>query len=60
YLITNYKMETVFPGLFSAGDVRAKPIRQIIPAAGDGAIAAHQAHEYVHTIKASIAAGAAS
>lgn len=60
YLITNYKMETIVPGLFAAGDVRAKPFRQIITAASDGAIAAHQAHEYVHTLKASRAAGAAS
>ena len=60
YLITNYKMETVVPGLFAAGDVRAKPFRQIITASGDGAIAAHQAHEYVHTLKATLAAEAAS
>lgn len=55
YLITNYKMETVVPGMYAAGDVRAKPFRQIITASSDGAIAAHQAHEYVHTLKAKLA-----
>lgn len=47
YLITNYRMETAIPGLYAAGDVRAKPFRQLITAASDGAIAAHQANEYV-------------
>lgn len=47
YLITNYKMETAVSGIYAAGDVRAKPFRQLITAASDGAIAAHQAHEYV-------------
>ncbi len=51
YIITNYKMETLVPGMYAAGDVRAKPFRQIITAASDGAIAAHQMHEYVHNIK---------
>ena len=54
YLITNYKMETGVPGMFAAGDVRAKPFRQIITASSDGAIAAHQAHEYVNTLKAGV------
>lgn len=51
YLITNYRMETSVPGMYAAGDVRAKPFRQLITAASDGAIAAHQAHEYVTLIK---------
>ncbi|MGI5058830.1 thioredoxin-disulfide reductase [Treponema pectinovorum] len=51
YLITNYKMETEIPGLYVAGDVRAKPFRQLVTAASDGAIAAHMASEYVSTIK---------
>ncbi len=51
YLITNYKMETAVSGIYAAGDVRAKPFRQLITAASDGAIAAHQAHEYVTLIK---------
>ncbi len=51
YLITNYRMETSVLGMYAAGDVRAKPFRQLITAASDGAIAAHQAHEYVTMIK---------
>lgn len=51
YLITNEKMETAIPGLFAAGDVRSKPLRQIITAASDGAIAAVSAAEFVKTTK---------
>ena len=51
YLITNYKMETAVSGIYAAGDVRAKPFRHLITAASDGAIAAHQAHEYVTLLK---------
>ena len=51
YLITNYKMETAVSGIYAAGDVRAKPFRQLITAAADGAIAANQAHAYVTVLK---------
>ncbi|MCR5289015.1 MAG: thioredoxin-disulfide reductase [Treponema sp.] len=51
YIITNYRMETPIQGLYCAGDVRAKPFRQLITAAADGAIAAHQAQEYIHDLK---------
>ena len=47
YFITDEKMATVVPGLFIAGDVRSKPLRQIVTAASDGAIAGHSAAEYV-------------
>ena len=50
YIVTNEKMETVMPGVYCAGDVRAKPFRQIITAVSDGAIAAHEAAEYVKRI----------
>ena len=53
YIITNYRMETLVPGMYAAGDVRAKPFRQIVTATGDGATAAHSAHEYIQTLKAS-------
>ena len=58
YLITNYRMETLVPGMYAAGDVRAKPFRQLVTAASDGALAAHQAHEYVQTLKATLAGAA--
>lgn len=51
YFTTDEKMATVVPGLFIAGDVRSKPLRQIITAASDGAIAGHSAAEYVKTFK---------
>lgn len=47
YLITDEKMATGIPGLFAAGDVRAKPLRQLITAASDGAIAGISASEYI-------------
>ncbi len=47
YLIVNEKMETAIPGLYGAGDVCDKPLRQIVTATGDGAIAAQQAFHYI-------------
>ena len=47
YFITGENMETMIPGLYIAGDVRAKPLRQIVTAASDGAIAAFSAQEFV-------------
>lgn len=40
YVVSNERMETRTPGLFVAGDIRQKPLRQIITAASDGAVAA--------------------
>ncbi|ULQ59192.1 thioredoxin-disulfide reductase [Brucepastera parasyntrophica] len=47
YLITDENMQTSIPGLFAAGDLRAKPFRQLVTAAADGAIAARSAAEYI-------------
>jgi thioredoxin reductase (NADPH) len=46
-VVTNEKMETSVPGIFAAGDVRSSSIRQVIAAAGDGAVAAVGAEKYV-------------
>lgn len=46
-VITNDRMETSTPGLFCAGDVRQKPLRQIVTAAADGAIAATCASSFL-------------
>ncbi|MGI6327756.1 MAG: thioredoxin-disulfide reductase [Dethiobacteria bacterium] len=43
YIITSEEMETPVPGLFAAGDVRRKFLRQVITAAADGAVAAMMA-----------------
>ncbi len=44
---TDEKMATNIPGVFAAGDVREKQIRQIVTATSDGAIAAISAIEYI-------------
>ncbi len=43
YLITDDRMRTSVPGLYGAGDVRDKALRQVVTAANDGAVAAQQA-----------------
>jgi thioredoxin reductase (NADPH) len=40
-------METGVPGLYAVGDVRASPFRQLVVAAGEGAVAAHVAGQYI-------------
>lgn len=40
FIITNSQMETSLPGIFAVGDVRNTPLRQVITAVADGAIAA--------------------
>lgn len=52
YFVTDEKMCTAIPGLYIAGDVRSKPLRQIVTAASDGAIAGVSAAEYVKELKA--------
>ncbi|MGD1819213.1 MAG: thioredoxin-disulfide reductase [Pleomorphochaeta sp.] len=47
YVKTNGSMETSLKGFYAIGDVRDTPFRQVITAASDGAIAAHQASEYI-------------
>ena len=46
-VLTDELMATRTPGLFCAGDMRSKPLRQILTAAADGAIAAHAANAYL-------------
>lgn len=46
YLLTDERMETPLPGIFAAGDVRQKPLRQIVTAVSDGAVAAFHACKY--------------
>ena len=44
---TNEMMETNVPGVFAVGDVRAKYLRQVSTAIGDGAVAATAAERYI-------------
>lgn len=50
YVVTGPDMKTAIPGVFAAGDVRNTPLRQIVSAAGDGAIAAMQAYHYLENL----------
>ncbi|PYF05960.1 thioredoxin-disulfide reductase [Ureibacillus chungkukjangi] len=50
YIVTNDKMETSVKGIFAAGDVRDKMLRQIVTATGDGSIAAQTAQHYVEEL----------
>lgn len=47
WIITNNKMETSTEGIFAAGDILDKPLRQVVTAAGDGATSAMSAHSYI-------------
>jgi thioredoxin reductase (NADPH) len=51
YIVTDEHMKTSVPGVFAAGDVRAKMLRQIVTATGDGSIAAQEAYHYVESKK---------
>lgn len=51
YIITDDDMQTSIAGLFCAGDLRAKPFRQIVTAAADGAYAAHGAEKYIRALR---------
>ena len=42
YIVTDADMKTNIPGVFAAGDIRVKSLRQVVTAAADGAIAAVQ------------------
>lgn len=50
YIETNEQMETKVPGIFAAGDIREKTLRQIVTATGDGSIAAQNAQHYVEEL----------
>ncbi len=47
YIKTDENMHTNIPGVFAAGDIRVKSLRQVVTAAADGAIAAMQAEHYI-------------
>ncbi len=49
YILANEKMETAVPGIYGAGDVNQKQIRQVVTATADGAIAVQNALRYLET-----------
>jgi thioredoxin reductase (NADPH) len=51
YLKADATLATNLPGVFAAGDIVVKPLRQIVTAASDGAVAATSAEHYVTALK---------
>lgn len=49
YIITDELMRTGVAGIYAAGDIRNTPLRQVVTAVADGAIAADSAMQYVRT-----------
>ncbi|MGE4384716.1 MAG: thioredoxin-disulfide reductase [Endomicrobiaceae bacterium] len=49
YIITNDEMQTSIRGVFACGDIRKKLLRQVVTAAGDGAVAAVAAQHYIES-----------
>lgn len=47
YIIADESTKTNIDGVFAAGDVRTKDLRQIVTAVADGAVAVHHAEEYI-------------
>ena len=50
YIVADESTRTSLPGVFAAGDVRTKELRQVITAAADGASAAHHAEAYLASL----------
>ncbi len=47
---TDMRMQTSIPGLYAAGDVRNTPLRQVVTACADGAVAASEALAYIRSV----------
>lgn len=47
YVIADETTRTNIPGVFAVGDVRTKPMRQVVTAVADGAVASHFVEEYL-------------
>ena len=48
YVLADETTQTNLPGVFAVGDLRKKPLRQVVTAASDGAVAAHFIAEYLN------------
>lgn len=51
YIIADESTRTNLPGVFAAGDVRTKLLRQVVTATADGAVAAHMAEQYLASLE---------
>lgn len=47
YIIADETTRTHLPGVYAVGDVRTKPLRQVVTAVADGAMAVHAAEQYL-------------
>lgn len=47
YIVADESTRTNIEGVYAVGDVRTKPLRQVVTAVGDGAVAVHFAEEYL-------------
>ena len=47
YIMADESTRISLPGVFAAGDVRTKALRQVVTAVSDGAVAVHYAEEYL-------------
>ncbi len=47
YIVADESTRTGIAGVYAVGDVRTKPLRQVVTAVGDGAVAVHFAEEYL-------------
>ncbi|MDW0118407.1 thioredoxin-disulfide reductase [Sporosarcina thermotolerans] len=56
YIVTNEEMETKVPGIYAAGDVRQKTLRQVVTATGDGSIAAQACQKYIEELAEKLSA----
>ena len=50
YILADETTCTDLPGIFAVGDIRTKPLRQIVTAAADGAVSSKYVQEYIHSI----------
>lgn len=51
YIVTDSELKTNIDGIYAAGDVCIKPLRQVVTATGDGALAATELEKYVATVQ---------
>ena len=51
YIVTDTNMKSSVEGLYAAGDVRIKPLRQVVTATGDGALAATELEKYAASMQ---------
>ena len=50
YVAADETTRTNLPGVFAVGDVRRKPLRQVVTAVADGAMASHFIEEYLSEV----------